>query len=261
MKKSRLYDLIGKFASEASHSEDDLNIEFSDIARELIFGGLFKVTYKDADGEKRLRCIRIVDAEGYYFDDRNADGVRDWIMYHRDVWKRGSIDPVSPAYLPVGTFYLHNSGVDLTFESKKHGYRASMLLRSYQMKGVDNEFAVLEFNDLVWSEAVQSHPTYLYDDMLSVISPFDDETSIEWLQYDDKPENAPGTAYRQNVARFATPFHGNGEPQKMSRSLYPEMFMDKKNVITQDGKSLQDTKKWRFFDTDIEKSLKLRGNG
>lgn len=57
---------------------------------------------------------------------------------------------------------------------------------------------------------------------------------------------------------FMKSFYHKGEPTKMNKSLYGELFEDGKHIITQDGKSIQDLKKWRFYDSEVKKYLKLR---
>lgn len=266
MEDSRLYHLLKQFTSKEAHTEEELNgkkagvVSFKDIAQELIFGGAFELTYKNADGSQSIARIRIVDAEAYYFDDKNDNGVRDWSMYHRNRWTRTSQEPSSPAYLPIGAFYPHNSGIDLTFESKEHGFRASFLLRSFQPLYINEGTVIPDINEIEWNnQVVENRPTHLYDCISPALNPLDTDSKIAWVQFKDKPKELPATAYRKSVAMFAKRESGKGEPLKMTKSLYQDFFEDGKHIITQDGKSIQDTKRWRFFDPNVRQNLEQSG--
>ena len=65
----------------------------------------------------------------FYFHSEKEDGIKDPIVYHRNNNKvKGDIP-----YFPLMTLHAHDSGYDITFENEKEQYRASVLIREYQV--------------------------------------------------------------------------------------------------------------------------------
>ena len=99
-------------------NEEQLTEQFKKIAKAAIYGGYFRVN-NEFD-------IRIVEVEFYFHsEDDSITSVHDWAMYHR-----GKDLP----YFPIGSLHPHRSGVDVTFE-RKNAYRASFLIRKYEIDG------------------------------------------------------------------------------------------------------------------------------
>ncbi len=100
-------------------NEKQLTEKFKEIAKAAIYGGYFRVN-NDFD-------IHIVEVEFYFHsEDDSITSVHDWGRYHR-----GNDLP----YFPVGSLHPHRSGVDVTFENEKEAYRASFLIRKYEIDG------------------------------------------------------------------------------------------------------------------------------
>lgn len=65
----------------------------------------------------------------FYFHSEKENGVKDPIVYHRNNNKvKGEIP-----YFPMCTLHAHDSGYDITFENPNEKYRASVLIRAYQV--------------------------------------------------------------------------------------------------------------------------------
>lgn len=109
-------------------SVGELDEKFSKIASAFLYGG-----YIDVNNVYKV-YIKTVE---FYFHSETENGVHDPIVYHRD--KNGQKTP----YFPMMTLHAHNSGYDITFESETGEYRASALIRSYEVKKGDK---YLEWN-------------------------------------------------------------------------------------------------------------------
>lgn len=120
--------------------EEDLQILFEKLAPAFLYGGYIQVR------EDFKVFIKTVE---FYFHSEKPDGVHDPIVYHRD--GRG-LDKVP--YFPIMTLHSHDSGFDITFESEAKKYRASVLIRAYEVK-YNEEY--LEWNK---EDKYISHPTY-----------------------------------------------------------------------------------------------------
>ena len=102
------------------NDEEELTKQFADLARYFISGGHIKV-------RKDYR-IYPTTVE-FYFHSENKDGVKDPIVYHRNnKHVQGEIP-----YFPMFTLHAHDSGYDITFENPAEKYRASVLIRAYQV--------------------------------------------------------------------------------------------------------------------------------
>lgn len=101
-----LMDCLREF--DGSHSEGDpakikeLSGIFYLLAQKMLYGGYFAV-YKDGVVARRIyiNCVE------FYYHEEEADGFKDWIVYHRN--------PVNgknkKAAFPLGSLHSHVSGV------------------------------------------------------------------------------------------------------------------------------------------------------
>lgn len=182
MKESRLYKALCEFKG-AEGDEDSLLGKFEDIAKAAFYTGHFVV-----NNEYR---IYITDLEFYYHEDKGT--IKDKVKYHRN-YENDELP-----YFPIGSLHPHKSGVDVTFENPNspEQFRASFLIRGYEERGNDYNFA---FKNEIKN---QTKPTYLLDDLfggalfLSVES-----MSIKWIDEDDKTvseQKQPSRKKRVNV--------------------------------------------------------------
>lgn len=150
--------------------ENSIQAMFAEIAMAVLSGGYFLVNNETK--------IFPMDIEFYLYGERKDEEpwMKDPKMYHKG--------PDVP-YIPViGTFYPHESGVDVTFENEQEEYRASFLIRAYKYE---------ENGEVV------SKPRYLWEDLFSYGSFFGDGLHIIWV---DAPEDADvtiGTDVRVNL--------------------------------------------------------------
>lgn len=149
---------------KGAKKEEDLNNDFHDLAKDFLYGGYIKVR-----NDYRI-YIRTVE---FYFHSEEKDGIHDPIVYHRN--KRdedgkilededGKILEEVP-YFPIMSLNAHNSGYDITFESEEGKYRASALIRSYEVKDKDGKYYLKwENNKFVKSDkyGYNTQSTYLY---------------------------------------------------------------------------------------------------
>ena len=103
------------------HSEEELQrIFYNELAPTFLYGGNIKVR------EDFRVYIKTVE---FYFHSEKPDGIHDPIVYHRN----GRNFEEAP-YFPLMTLHAHTSGFDISFESERGKYRASALIRSYEVK-------------------------------------------------------------------------------------------------------------------------------
>lgn len=168
-----LKEILSSFNGGAS-SEEIINEEFARMAKQLLYGGHFRVL--------NSKNIYLEEIEFYYHEECGC--IKDPIMYHTNDHEGKQV-----AYYKLGRFNMHTSGVDVTFENEEKQYRASFLIRAYR---VDNN-------------PIETRSTYIYDDMFGMGIPFDEPIEIEWVEdkMDDnvKALSLKGT-WRKNVPEY-----------------------------------------------------------
>lgn len=160
-----------KFLSNfnGSSSESELQKMFKNLAPVFLYGGYIQVR-----NEYRI-YIRTVE---FYFHSEKHDGVHDPIVYHRD-----GRDLERAPYFPPMTLYAHKSGYDITFESESGRYRASALIRSYEVKTRDGKYLKWDTKKGMFIETEKygynTQSTYLY----TLLNGFalDDNIGIKWI--------------------------------------------------------------------------------
>ena len=107
-------------------NEDTVASCFEPCAKEILCNGFFLVNYEF--------IIDLGAVELYYHEEEG--NIKDYIMYHTNAHSSKSkiveLNGGFP-YFKFGSFNLHQSGVDVTFENPKEKYRASFLIRSYRV--------------------------------------------------------------------------------------------------------------------------------
>ena len=122
-----LMDLLeALYQFKGSFDEKELEKYFSELAPAFLYGG-----YINLNNEYRV-YIKTVE---FYFHSETSDGVKDPIVYHRN----GNGLKNMP-YFPLMTLHAHNSGYDIAFESETGKYRASALIREYEIKCKDGKY-------------------------------------------------------------------------------------------------------------------------
>ena len=165
---------------------------FMPCAENILLGGYFLVNDK---------YIIDLGAIELYYHEEEGD-IKDYIMYHiperycntkSKVVKLENEKGINLPYFTFGSFNLHQSGVDVTFEMPKK-YRASFLIRAYRvfLKGDDR------VNDL--SLPFDWCYTHIFDDMFYEGVSFK-ATNIQWVEL-----AKPITAKIENCPRKNTKF-------------------------------------------------------
>lgn len=104
--------------------ESKLQELFRELAPTFLYGGYIQV-------HNNYRVyIRTVE---FYFHSEKENGIHDPIVYHRN-----GRDLEAIPFFPLLSLHAHPSGFDITFESEDEKYRASALIRSYEVVDKSN---------------------------------------------------------------------------------------------------------------------------
>ena len=142
---------------------------FKELAPAFLYGGYIKV--RD-DYKVYIRTVE------FYFHSEKTDGIHDPIVYHRN--RR---DLEEAPYFPFLTLHAHNSGFDITFESETGKYRASALIRSYEIIDKNDEYLTWDKKKSMFIKTKEyghnTQSTYLYA-LLNGFS-LGNEDGIKWV--------------------------------------------------------------------------------
>ena len=122
---SRLQEQLSHFVYKGN-DVDELTGKFKELAPYFLSGGYIKVR-----DEYRIYVTTVE----FYFHSEKDDGIKDPIVYHRNgrmVLDNDMRAPKLP-YFPFMSLHAHDSGYDITFENDRELYRASALIRAYQV--------------------------------------------------------------------------------------------------------------------------------
>ncbi len=190
--KEKLKDFESKINENTN--EDKLQELFKELAPAFLYGGYIQVR-----NDYRV-YIKTVE---FYFHSEKDNGVHDPIVYHRNnKYVEGEIP-----YFPLMSLHAHSSGFDITFESKEKQYRASALIRAYEIWDiVKNHYVVydktkLKFrqhqeNEQIWND----QSTYLYD----FLNGFGSE-GIFWVNDESTQSNELKPSHRKGVYESTNP--------------------------------------------------------
>lgn len=218
------------------NSNLNLDAKFEELAKEFLYGGYFNVN------NKYHIYIRTVEFYFHAEDDSvfKDDNYKDPIVYHRNnKYVKGEVP-----YFPTMALHAHASGIDVTFENETLKYRASALIRAYEVCKVSKDDYNIEKQFLVycttdkkfipWKEGMKNkyntQSTYLYN----FLNGFDND-SINWI--DNEPIET------SNITK------------KERQNVYISHSEDKLNVykINKGEKKEKDERPWSFTrEDDIE---------
>lgn len=209
------------------------------LCAKVILGGHFRVV-NNTDGKEHIREIYPTAIELYYHEEGD-NRFKDPIMYHTNDRKnydyyiekdgrlkesksktpnyfdRRGIDCLP--YFPVGSLNPHSSGIDVTFENPKERYRASFLIREYNLYFY-NKSVPCEHNPVLVKNS-----TDIYDDMIINGIPLFDADWIEWIEGRLLSDDEIKQCWRRNVPDYI----------KVQCEGYPELW--KKKIYIGDGLS------------------------
>lgn len=144
MTSNDLHSLLSSF--KGADNERQLQEEWELLAPAFLYGGYLRV------GEDYRIYIRTVE---FYFH-REDNMISDPIVYHRN-GRYPDRDRVP--YFPLMSLHAHASGFDIAFENEECQYRASGLIRAYEIYDEKrNEFLLLKNG-----KRTDDRSTFLYD--------------------------------------------------------------------------------------------------
>lgn len=195
----KLEDTLKEFESKGGLTSREIKLnetpeEFKEIAQSIL-SGYFEVT-SNVDKTNVVKVIPTT-VELYYFEERGKNN-KDVKVYHRN--EKAAKSRFNPRlknkykdipYFNIGDLNAHQSGVDITFESEKHGFRASALIREFKILNGKN-IAVVDLR-----ADKDDRSTYFYYALLSQINIFEG-FRINWKDGDEAIEITEGKP-RKNI--------------------------------------------------------------
>jgi hypothetical protein len=175
-----------------------LQREFIKLASAFLYGGYIQVR-----DDYRV-YIRTVE---FYFHCEKENGIHDPIVYHRNRRDYDGYVLEEVPYFQLMKLNAHNSGFDITFESENGEYRASALIRSYEIKNKDGMYLVWDTIERTFKTRVYGYnkqSTYLYT-FLNGFS-LGESNNIYWIDDFKKHSDIPKGEPRQNVFKSANDF-------------------------------------------------------
>lgn len=180
MRSKDPYSLLSVF--KGADNEKQLQEEWELLAPAFLYGGFLRV------GEDYRVYIRTVE---FYFH-REDNIISDPIVYHRSgkFPKRERVP-----YFPLMSLHAHASGFDIAFESEEDQYRASCLIRAYEIYDEKRK----EFLPLKKGKRSDDRSTFLYE-YLNGFS-LNGKLSIEWVNEPHEIGKITSSK-RRNVFRY-----------------------------------------------------------
>lgn len=174
--------------------ESALTTEFADLAPYFLYGGYIKVHQIHQDYQVYIKTVE------FYFHSEEDNGIHDFIVYHRN----NRVFETTP-YFPLMSLHAHNSGFDITFESESGKYRASALIRTYEIKDNNGSYYQWSTKEQMFIPSknkkycYNKQSTYLYGCMNGFT--LDNENSIEWVDDPREFKSILGKP-RKNVQQY-----------------------------------------------------------
>jgi len=240
---------------------------FKPCAEDILCKGYFLINEK--------YIIDIGAIELYYHEDGEDGNIKDYIMYHTNAhpYKSRMFEIAEGyPYYKFGSFNMHQSGLDITFENQEKKYRASFLIRSYRLLETENgKFPISD------NTKYDHCSTHIFDDMFYEGISFNN-TKIEWKKINNKGRNLDEPIFRINVPMYRK--EGKGKYEKLTveymdnhdlllsvdKGLAEEIsgssvgYQKTDNFKTNGKEYVRDTRPWRFCLEGIYEKSKEYGN-
>ena len=197
---------------------------FEPCAKEILLNGYFLV--------KNQYIIELGSIELYYHEENGP--IKDYIMYHRENRIYPKIKEYNNGELPYfdfGSFNLHQSGVDITFENEQEKYRASFLIRAFRVIQAGNNVSNTHIS-------FDTRSSYIFDELFcgGISWGHNAETAIKWVRCDNNISNIELLKKpRRNVYKY-------GEP----------IFNRDKGIWIDERLKERDLRAWQFIRPDIK---------
>ena len=187
----KLIDALNQFQEEVKVVKDDTELStiFKKLAPNFLYGGYIQV---NKDYKVFIRTVE------FYFHSEEEHGIHDPIVYHRN-----GRDLENVPYFPLMTLNAHASGYDIAFENETGHYRASALIRSYEVKGKNDEYLTWDKKTSMFVKSKKyghnTQSTYLY--ALLNGFPLGSDNGIMWVDSPRESKEVFGKP-RQNVFHY-----------------------------------------------------------
>lgn len=182
----KLTEILSSF--NGAGSIEELTEKFkNELAPAFLFGGYIKI-----NDQYRQYRIYIRTVEFYYHEEEGV--IKDPIVYHRN----GKYpDRKHVPYFPMMSLHAHASGYDIAFENPKKKYRASALIRAYEI--YDEQKRVFLKLSSKGSGTVDDRSTFLYDFLNGFA--INDTINITWIDEQSQSSEIKQTN-RRNVYAY-----------------------------------------------------------
>lgn len=200
------------FSFNGADSIEELTEKFkNEFAPVFLYGGYIKIS----DQYRQYR-IYIRTVEFYYHEEEGK--IKDPIVYHRN----GKYpDRERVPYFPMMSLHAHASGFDIAFENSKKKYRASALIRAYEIYDEQKrDFIKLTTKG---DGTVDDRSTFLYDYLNGFA--MDGSVNITWVDEQSQISEIKQTA-RRNVYEY-----DENEQKMKNRCNRQWSFSRIKNII------------------------------
>lgn len=196
MENFKSLEKVKSFTQKLNWEESQMD-ELNSLARYFLYGGYIRVLDRY---RIYIKCVE------FYFHSERENGIKDPIVYHRNNYH---VDGELPYFIPF-TIHAHASGFDIAFENPKEKYRASVLIRAYEVYDDAKEYEdkpFLNVNNGKFNHScnslVNKQSTYLYD----ILNGFGDAGDISWFhklseQYKTDTCSMELPTIRQNVPLY-----------------------------------------------------------
>ena len=187
----KLFEELKEFEKNVKEVSNETELQglFENLAPTFLYGGYIKVR-----DDYRV-YIKTVE---FYFHSEKENGIHDPIVYHRN-----GRDLEYVPYFPFMSIHAHSSGFDITFENETSKYRASALIRSYEIKDKTGKYLVWDTKKSMFVETKEygynCQSTYLYTFLNGFA--FGNQNDITWeneLRESKKVSGMP----RKNVFQY-----------------------------------------------------------
>lgn len=208
---------------------------FRPCAKQILCNGYFLINGK--------YIIDLGSIELYYHEEEGS--IKDYIMYHindnKKIKTKIKEQNEELPYFKFGSFNLHQSGVDVTFENEEKKYRASFLIRAYRVLIING--GLYPEND---DTKYDPHSTHIFDDMFFSGISFNNKTEIMWIPTDRKGGEIE-LLERVNVATYE-----NVDIKKEAKDA--DYLKEKSKYLKVKNKYYErDMRSWRFQLKNIKK--------